>query len=418
MSGAASLVRSERDGAIAVLVMDNPPVNALGHALRTALKAALDEALADPAVAAIVVIGAGRAFIAGADITEFGKPRAEPLTPTLIATIEAATKPVIAAIHGFALGGGLELAMGCHYRIATADARLGQPEVKLGLIPGAGGTQRLPRLVGLKLALEMIAGGEPIGATAGARGRPHRRDRRRRSAPRGSRLCRAAGARAGAVAPRARPAAAGLRRRGRSPVARGGIERRRRGVIAPHALHRGGRGRGDLPFDAGPRPRARRFSPSSSTATRPRRSAISSSPSARPARSPTSPPTCRCAAMTRAAVIGAGTMGGGIAMCFANAGIPVTVVETDQRRARPRPRRSCAAITRRAPAAAAWARPKSRRGWRCITGSLAYDDIAAGRSRDRGGVRGFAAEAARCSPRSTASRGRTPSSPPIRHTRT
>ncbi len=160
----AASVRIERDGAVAVLVMDNPPVNAMSHALRTALKDALDETIADAAVGAVVLIGAGRSFIAGADITEFGRPRAEPLTPTLIAIMEAAQKPVIAAIHGHALGGGLELAMGCHYRIATADSRLGQPEVKLGLLPGAGGTQRLPRLVGVALALEMIAGGEPISA--------------------------------------------------------------------------------------------------------------------------------------------------------------------------------------------------------------------------------------------------------------
>ncbi len=164
MTDGKALVRRENIGAVAVLTIDNPPVNATSHALRSALKTALDEALADPVVGAVVLIGAGRGFIAGADIAEFDGVRQEPLNPTIIAAMEQAAKPVVAAIHGHALGGGLELAMGCHFRIATPEARLGQPEVKIGLTPGAGGTQRLPRLVGLKLALEMIVGGDPIDA--------------------------------------------------------------------------------------------------------------------------------------------------------------------------------------------------------------------------------------------------------------
>jgi 3-hydroxyacyl-CoA dehydrogenase len=165
------LIKRDDIGPIAVLTLDNPPVNATSHALRSALKAALDDALDDDAIEAIILVGAGRGFIAGADIGEFDRKRLEPLNPSIIAAMEQARKPVIAAIHGHALGGGLELAMGCHYRVATAEARLGQPEVKIGLIPGAGGTQRLPRLVGLPLALEMIVGGDPISAqTALAKG--------------------------------------------------------------------------------------------------------------------------------------------------------------------------------------------------------------------------------------------------------
>jgi 3-hydroxyacyl-CoA dehydrogenase len=163
-ASAGALVKTEQIGRVALLTIDNPPVNATSHALRAALKTALEAAIADPAAAAIVLIGAGRGFIAGADIGEFDRRREEPLNPANIATMEQSSKPIVAAIHGHALGGGLELAMGCHYRVATADAKLGQPEVKIGITPGAGGTQRLPRLVGMKLGLDMIVGGEPIDA--------------------------------------------------------------------------------------------------------------------------------------------------------------------------------------------------------------------------------------------------------------
>ncbi len=164
MAAGAPLVKTEQIGKVALLTIDNQPVNATSHALRAALKAALDTAITDPAVGAIVLIGAGRGFIAGADITEFERKREEPLNPANIAVMEQSPKPIVAAIHGHALGGGLELAMGCHYRVTTQDAKLGQPEVKIGITPGAGGTQRLPRLVGLKLALDMIVGGDPIDA--------------------------------------------------------------------------------------------------------------------------------------------------------------------------------------------------------------------------------------------------------------
>ncbi|HWE74029.1 MAG TPA: 3-hydroxyacyl-CoA dehydrogenase NAD-binding domain-containing protein [Stellaceae bacterium] len=164
MAAGEPLVKTDQIGKVALLTIDNPPVNATSHALRSALKAALEAAIADPAAAAIVLIGAGRGFIAGADITEFERKREEPLNPANIAVMEQSPKPIVAAIHGHALGGGLELAMGCHYRVTTPDAKLGQPEVKIGITPGAGGTQRLPRLVGLPLALDMIVGGDPIDA--------------------------------------------------------------------------------------------------------------------------------------------------------------------------------------------------------------------------------------------------------------
>jgi len=147
-----------RRGGIAVLTLDHPPVNGLSHPLRRDVLGGLDRALAEPAVQAIVLIGRGKGFSAGADLKEFASPAAlaEPSLGTLIREIERSAKPVVAALHGMALGGGLELALGCHYRVVAPGTLLGLPEVKLGLIPGAGGTQRLPRAVGLERALQMI----------------------------------------------------------------------------------------------------------------------------------------------------------------------------------------------------------------------------------------------------------------------
>ena len=151
-------VRYKAEKGIAWLTLDNPPLNALSHALRKAIVAGRDRAMADPKVHAIVVIGAERAFSSGADIKEFsgGAFYAEPFLPAVCDALEAAGKPVVAAVGGACMGGGLELALGCHYRVALSDAKIAFPEVKLGLIPGAGGTQRFPRLVGLENALNLI----------------------------------------------------------------------------------------------------------------------------------------------------------------------------------------------------------------------------------------------------------------------
>ena len=151
-------------GDVAVITLNNPPVNGLGLATRQAFMQGLDKAMADDAVKAVVVTGAGKAFSGGADIKEFGSPKAiqEPHLLTLISALENASKPVVAAIHTVAMGGGLELALGCHYRVAAPGTDVALPEVKLGLIPGAGGTQRLPRVLGVEPALNMIVSGEPI----------------------------------------------------------------------------------------------------------------------------------------------------------------------------------------------------------------------------------------------------------------
>jgi 3-hydroxyacyl-CoA dehydrogenase len=160
-------ISTRHHGDVLIIESNNPPVNALSAAVRQGLVDAIDEAEADGNVKAVVIACEGQTFFAGADITEFGKPPVMPWLPQVVDRIEECTKPVIAAIHGTALGGGLEVALGCHYRVAVPTAKLGTPEVKLGLLPGAGGTQRLPRVAGVELALQMCATGNPIGAKQG-----------------------------------------------------------------------------------------------------------------------------------------------------------------------------------------------------------------------------------------------------------
>jgi 3-hydroxyacyl-CoA dehydrogenase len=163
-----NLVQVTRDSDIAVITIDNPPVNALSPGVPEGIAEALERIANDDEVKAAVIMGADKTFVAGADIKEFGKitsgrPRSAGLLPLLL-QMEDSRKPIVAAIHGSAFGGGLELAMAAHYRVAHPAAQVGQPEVKLGIIPGAGGTQRLPRLAGVAKAVEMCAGGNPIKA--------------------------------------------------------------------------------------------------------------------------------------------------------------------------------------------------------------------------------------------------------------
>src|ERR1700732_3065833 len=166
----SDLVLTSRDGDVGILTVNNPPVNALSPGVPEGITAGVEQFEKDDAVKAIVLIGGGRTFIAGADIREFGKMtssgegRRGPGFNTILDRIEKSSKPVVAAIHGTALGGGLETAMACHYRVAVPSAQVGQPEVKLGIIPGAAGTQRLPRLAGVSKAVEMCSVGDPISA--------------------------------------------------------------------------------------------------------------------------------------------------------------------------------------------------------------------------------------------------------------
>ena len=161
-----SPISTKKHGDVLVVTSNNPPVNALGHAVREGLVKAIEQADEDEAVKAVVIVCQGQTFFAGADISEFGTPKSmqPPVLPQVVDIIENCTKPVVAAIHGTAFGGGLEVALASHYRVAVPSAKLGVPEVKLGLLPGAGGTQRLPRAAGVGKALEMAATGNPISA--------------------------------------------------------------------------------------------------------------------------------------------------------------------------------------------------------------------------------------------------------------
>ena len=319
----------EKRGAIAVLTIDNPPVNALSHTVRLGLREGVQRAIADPTVGAIVIACAGRTFIAGADITEFGRPPQDPILPSVIDTLEASPKAVIAALHGTALGGGFEVALACHFRVALRTARVGLPEVKLGLLPGAGGTQRLPRLAGVEKALQMIVSGEPIAAeealrlgvvdeivegdlTAGAvafalrllaEQRPLRRVRDLEE-------------KVAAV-------------RGKGEVFadfRKSVARTTRGLRAPEACLQAIEAAVNLPFEQGlARERELFLELMASPQSAAQRYFFFAEREA--AKIPDVPSSTPVLSVRKVAVIGAGTMGGGIAMSFANAGIPVQVVE-------------------------------------------------------------------------------------------
>ena len=168
-TGATGPVARAMHGDVLVVTIDNPPVNALGVDVRRGLTAAIDAAGADAVVKAVLIVGTGKTFIGGADIREFGKPPMTPFLPDVCNGIEACSKPVVAVIHGAALGGGLEIALAAHYRLALPGAKLGLPEVALGLLPGAGGTQRTPRLIGAAAALDLMLSGRHVGAAEAAK---------------------------------------------------------------------------------------------------------------------------------------------------------------------------------------------------------------------------------------------------------
>ena len=314
-----------RDGDVVVVTTDNPPVNALKHELRAGLTEALAQACDDDAVRAVVIACAGRTFFAGADITEFGKPPQAPSLHDVIAAIEAMPKPVVAALHGTALGGGFELALACHFRVAVPGARLGLPEVKLGLLPGAGGTQRLPRLVGPEKALQMIVTGEPIGAAEA------REDGIIDEIVDGD-LTAAAIDFARRVVREGRPLRL-VRDREEKLVGEGfadaaeTLTRRLRGREAPAACVEAVRNAIVMPFDEGLRRESELFRKLvAGDQSKAQRHIFFAEREA--AKVPGIPEGTKLRPIASGAVIGAGTMGGGIAMCFANAGIPVTIVET------------------------------------------------------------------------------------------
>jgi 3-hydroxyacyl-CoA dehydrogenase len=330
----SDLVRFSKDGDVAVITIDNPPVNAIGPEVPEGIASAIEAVEKDPTVKAAVLIGAGKTFIAGADINMFvqmtsGKGGRINLLPLLL-QIENCSKPVVVALHGNALGGGLEIAQACHYRVAAPDTKVGQPEVNLGIIPGAGGTQRLPRLAGVAKAIEMCTGGKPVKASealelgildaliegdllAGAKsfarsviGKPAPKTRERDE-------------KVGAPDENAPIFAA----------AREVVRRKQRGLPAPLAAIGAIEAATTMPFDKGCEEEARLFN----------KCLFSDESKAlihvffaerEVSKIPDIPKDTPVIPVNSVAIVGAGTMGGGIAMVCANAGIPAIVKDTDQ----------------------------------------------------------------------------------------
>ena len=333
MTAINDVTRYDLEGDVGVITLNSPPVNALSAPVRDGLAGGVAAALADPGAKAVVIVCEGRTFIAGADITEFGGPQKGASLFDVQDAIENATKPVVAAIHGTALGGGLEVALACNYRVAVPSARCGLPEVNLGLLPGAGGTQRLPRIVGVEKALEMMTSGQHVPA--------------KQCLAMGlvDEIVDEAGLRAGAVAFAHKIAAEGrpLKKVRESSekveAARGHPEifanfrkanaRKFRGFLAPEAIIKTVEAAVDQPFDEGLKTERKLFGELiASSQSAAQRYAFFAERQA--AKIPDVPDDTATIPVNSVGIIGAGTMGGGIAMNFANVGVPVTIVEMKQ----------------------------------------------------------------------------------------
>ena len=331
MTALTESVHLETQGNVALVVVDNPPVNALSHHVRQGILDGINAAVADDNVKAIVLTCRGRTFIAGADISEFGKPPQGPGLGDVQAAMEDSPKPIVAAIHGTALGGGFEVALCAHYRVSVASAKFGFPEVKLGLLPGAGGTQRAPRVTGAAKALEMVAKGDPISAEealaegliddivddheAGAVAFAER------AVAEGMPLKRLRDLQDKVEADRANP--------GIFDEFRKSIARKSRGFLAPEYNIQCIEAAVNLDFDAGIAKERELFGElMSGTQSAAQRYYFFAEREA--AKVPDVPKDTPQLDIQTCGVLGAGTMGGGIAMNFANVGIPVTIVERDQ----------------------------------------------------------------------------------------
>ena len=323
-------VKTTRSGAVLVATVDNPPVNALGVAVRAGLKAAIEAAEADSSVQAVLIVGAGRAFIAGADIREFGKPPQSPSLPEVCRTIELCSKPVVASIHGPALGGGLEIALSAHYRAAMPGSKLGLPEVQLGLIPGSGGTQRAPRLAGIQASVELMLSGRHIGADeavklglvdrvgtaadALAEGLAYAEELLARQAP-VRRSCDAQ-----ALADKAAAQA-------QLDVLKADTAKKTKGLFSPLKIIEAVQGALDLPFDEGMKRERELFLQCIDS---PQRAGLIHAFFAE--REVVKVPEAKAAQprpFNTIGVVGGGTMGAGIAVSVLDAGLPVTMVERD-----------------------------------------------------------------------------------------
>ena len=373
MTATARLIR---EGEIGLIELDNPPVNAMAHGLRAGLHAGLSEALADPAIHAIVIIGAGRMFCGGADLREMNSPASarEPSTHQVRLAMDASSKPIVAAIHGSALGGGLELALACHYRIASPGTRLGLPEVKRGLPPGGGGTQRLPRLVGVKTALAMIVEGEEIGSARA-------REIGLIDAVIEGELRAGALAFASKVAaPRGTHPVVSLRTAALEDAAaffaaeKARIAKAKRGLEAPLACLACVEAATRLPFAEGIEFERAQFRVLvEGVQSKALRHIFFAEREA--ARIPGLPEDLPLRPIRKVGVLGAGTMGGGIAMSLANAGIPVVQLETGQAALD----KGRATMTKNYAGTVVKGRLQQDamdRRLALITGTLSYDDLA------------------------------------------
>ncbi|WP_119157713.1 3-hydroxyacyl-CoA dehydrogenase NAD-binding domain-containing protein [Caldimonas tepidiphila] len=327
----SDVVRTERLGRVLVVTVDHPPVNALSAAVRAGLIAAIDAAEADAGTAAVLIVGAGRSFIAGADIREFGKTPLPPSLPEVCRRIEDCAKPVVAALHGPALGGGLEIALAAHYRLALPGAKLGLPEVQIGLIPGSGGTQRTPRLIGVAAAIELMLSGRHIGPDEalrlglidriGAAG-----DARAQGLAYAEELLAA-----GAPVRRSRDAQGLADRdaqRAALEAARAETARKSRGLFSPLKIVEAVEAALDRPFDEGMRLERELFLQCIDS---PQRQGLIHAFFAE--REVAKVPEARAAQprpVASAGVVGGGTMGAGIAVAMLDAGLPVTMVERDE----------------------------------------------------------------------------------------
>jgi 3-hydroxyacyl-CoA dehydrogenase len=326
-----STAHYQEDQDVAIITMDSPPVNGLGYDLRRDIVAALNRALANPTVTAIVLTGSGKAFSGGADIREFGSPKAlaEPNLLTVIRMLEQSSKPVVAAVHSVAMGGGLELALGCHFRIAKVGALIALPEVKLGILPGAGGTQRLPRVIPFEMALNMIVSGEPV------KSEKFKGTKLFDDVIEGDLLAAAISlARAAVSEKRGLPKVRDLKidypnAQGYIQFARNTVRTVARNFPAPLKCVEAVGAAATMSFDDGMRIERNAFLELVQTSeSRALRHAFFGERAA--SKIPDIPEDTPLRPIRSAAVIGAGTMGGGIAMNFVNVGIPVTILETSQ----------------------------------------------------------------------------------------
>jgi 3-hydroxyacyl-CoA dehydrogenase len=332
MTALTSMVDYNIDNGLAILTLDNPPVNALSQGVRQGLKEGVEKALADTEVSAILIICQGRTFIAGADISEFSSAPTAPDFHAVLDTMDNSSKPIVAAIHGTALGGGLETALCCHYRVAVIDAKFGLPEVHLGLLPGAGGTQRLPRAVGAEKALAMVTSGVPIGAaealelglvdhivTADLRAEALAFTREKVAA--------------GGTHSRVRDRDEKLQSAKDNPemfaVVRNMIAHKGRGFLAPEYNIRCIEAAVSQPFDEGIKTEAKLFGElMQGSQSKAQQYFFFSERQA--SKVPGIDKNTPELPIAKVGVIGGGTMGGGIAMNMVNIGIPVTMIETTQ----------------------------------------------------------------------------------------